>query len=295
MDTTMGMPFGREWRRGKCGPESPGAKNSAGPDAADARGAPVKELYDALRQHAAELARWNKVLVARVQSQVEQLERLGRLRRLLPPQLVQLIESSGGDALLKCHQREIAALFCDLRGFTAFSERARAEEVSEILHVYHEAMGRLVHEFGGTIEHRAGDGMMVIFNDPLPCDDPAMQAVRLAVAMRNRMRRLIPRWRRRGYRLGFGVGVSLGTATLGMVGCEGRFDYAANGPTVNLAARLCDGAADGQILVCRKVHAALRDRATTSFTGARSLKGFQDPVETYNVTGLITPGITSQV
>ncbi|MDX1527467.1 MAG: adenylate/guanylate cyclase domain-containing protein [Gammaproteobacteria bacterium] len=245
----------------------------------------LKALAGGVRSRMAALIRWNKVLSARLQSQVEQLERLNRLRKFVSPQVAEVVIATDEASSLS-HRREIAALFCDLRGFTAFSDTAAPESVLEVLRVYHQAMGELIEKFGGTIEHRAGDGIMVIFNAPLPCRDPGMSAVRLAVAMRKRMKALTTKWRKLGYQLGFGIGISLGYATLGTVGCEGRFDYVANGRAVNLASRLCDEASDGQILLSERAYDAVKERITTSYIGELALKGFRQPLKTFDVVEL---------
>ena len=246
----------------------------------------VKNLYEKIQAQADELAEWNSKLESRVQSQVDELEKLGRLRRFLSPQVADLIVSSGDESVLDSHRSNIAALFCDLRGFTHFSETAEPEDVIEVLQTYHEEMGRLIYDYQGTIDHRAGDGIMAIFNDPLPCDEPELQAVRLAVAMRERMGELLTGWRKLGYELGFGIGMSTGYATLGLVGFEGRFDYCANGSVVNLAARLSDEAQDGQILINQRAFTAVDEHVETSEIGEINLKGLTQPVKVLNVTGL---------
>ena len=246
----------------------------------------IKSLYNQVEAQAAELANLNRELEARVDEQVTQIERLGQLRRFLSPQVADLIVQRGEDSLLHSHRCQIATLFCDLRGFTAFSETGEPEDVMNVLQTYHETMGKLIHEHEGTIDHRAGDGIMVIFNDPLPCEDPARRAVELAVSMRENMRELAADWRKLGHQLGFGVGVSLGYATLGMVGFEGRFDYTANGTAVNLAARLCDEAEDDQILLSERAYTALDDRIEAELAGSFDLKGFHRSVAAYNVIRL---------
>jgi class 3 adenylate cyclase/CheY-like chemotaxis protein len=243
----------------------------------------IKQYHDTIQSQAEELAEWNRSLEERVRQQVEELERVGRLRRYLSPQLAEVIMSSGDEKLLESHRRQIAVLFCDLRGFTAFSETAEPEEVMAVLREYHEAMGSLIFEHEGTVGHFAGDGLMVFFNDPLPCPDPAPRAVRMAVAMRERMAELAQAWRKRGHELGFGVGVALGYATLGQIGFEGRFDYGAIGSVVNLASRLCDEAEPGQILISQRVQAEVEELAETEPIGEFSLKGFTRPVSAYTV------------
>ncbi len=232
------------------------------------------------------LQRWNKELETRVTSQVEELERLGRLRRFLPPQVADAIVSSGDESLLGSHRALIAILFCDLRDFTAFCESAEPEEAIEVLQTYHEAMGKLIHEHNAGVDHRAGDGIMVIFNDPLPCEDPARDALLLALAMRDRMAALCGDWRRLGHRLGFGVGLSLGYATVGMVGFEGRYEYTASGTAVNLAARLCDHARDGEILLSPRAYAAVEDLVHAEAAGELTLKGFHAPIEVFRAADL---------
>ncbi len=243
----------------------------------------IKALHDEVQAQAAELSRWNGELESRVAAQVQELDRLGRLRRFLSPQVADAVVSSGDEALLGSHRALIATVFCDLRGFTRFCESAEPEEAIEVLQAYHESMGRLIHDHGGTIDHRAGDGIMVIFNDPLECDDPAGTALAMALTMRARMSELAAGWRRLGHRLGFGVGISLGYATVGMVGFEGRYDYTANGSAVNLAARLCDEAGDGEILLSTRARAALDDRVEVGPAVELTLKGFHEPVEVYRL------------
>ncbi len=247
--------------------------------ALEARTEEVRAQADALR-------RLNNELETRVTTQVDELERLGRLRRFLSPQVADAVVSSGDDKLLGSHRALIAILFCDMRGFTAFCETAEPEEAIEILQTYHEAMGKLIHEHGAGVDHRAGDGIMAIFNDPLPCDDPAGDALRMAMAMRERMADLCMEWRKLGHRLGFGVGISLGYATVGMVGSEGRYDYTASGTAVNLAARLCDQAGDGEILLSPRAYRAVEDLVEVESAGELTLKGIQAPVDVVRVTRL---------
>ncbi len=194
--------------------------------------------------------------------------------------------SSGGEKLLESHRRESTVVFCDLRGFTAFSETAEPEEGMGVLREYHAALGALIFRFEGTLERFAGDGLMVFFNDPLPCPDPAARTVRMAVAMRQQMSELTEKWRKRGHQLAFGVGSAMGYATLGKIGFEGRFDYGAIGAVTNLAARLCDQAQGGQILISQRVYAAVAELVEAEPAGELSLKGFHRPVPTFNVIGL---------
>ncbi len=245
----------------------------------------IKQYHDTIQAQAAALAEWNRTLERRVREQVEELERLGRLRRFLSPAVAELV-ASGGEQALQSHRRQVAALFCDLRGSTAFSENAEPEEAMTVFGAYHEALGELIFRHDGTISHRAGDGLLVIFNDPLPCDEPARRAVELAVAMRERIGELQVEWHKRGHELGFAAGVSLGYATLGLVGYEGRYDYVANGNVVVLAARLCAEAAAGQIVVSQRVLGAVEDGVEVEPLGDLSLKGFPRPVAAYNVLRL---------
>jgi len=246
----------------------------------------VKSYHDTIERQAAELARWNRELEARVQQQVEELQRVGRLRRFLPPQLAELIVSSGNDAFLESHRREITVVFCDLRGFTGFTESAEPEDMIRVLREYHEAMGEEAFRYGGTVGRFAGDGLMIFFNDPLPCPDPAGMAVKMAVAMRARMEELEAAWRKLGYELGFGVGIGLGHATLARLGFEGRFEYEPNGRVVNLAARLCGEAKSGQILLDQRVYAATEDLVETEQIADLSLKGVSRPIAAYNALQL---------
>jgi adenylate cyclase len=246
----------------------------------------IKAYHDTIQSQAAQLIEWNKTLEERVQRQVEEIERMSRLRRFLAPQLAELIVSSQQEQLLTSHRREITVVFCDLRGFTAFAETTEPEEVMEVLREFHTAMGELIFRYEGTLERFAGDGMMIFFNDPIPCPDPAKRAVRMTVEMRVRVGELQAQWRRRGHRLDFGVGISLGYATLGKIGFEGRFDYAAIGTVTNLASRLCDEARGGQILISQRVYGAVEELVEAEAVGELALKGFSKPVAAYNVTGL---------
>jgi adenylate cyclase len=241
---------------------------------------------DRLEAQALQLADWNRTLEQRVVEQLAELERIGRLKRFFSPQLAELIISTGEEKLLESHRREVTVVFCDLRDFTAFSEITEPEEVMEVLREYHTALGELIFRFEGTLERFAGDGLMVFFNDPVPCPDPAARAVRMAVAMRQRVGELTGTWRKRGHQLDFGVGIAQGYATLGKIGFEGRFDYAAIGTVTNLAARLCGEAAGGQILISQRVYAAVEALAVANQVGELSLKGFVKPVPAYNVWAL---------
>ncbi len=250
----------------------------------------IVQLNRKLETQAVQLTDWNRTLEQRVSDQLEELERVSRLKRFLAPQLAELIVSTGEERVLESHRREVTVVFCDLRGFTAFAETAEPEVVMGILREFHTAMGELIFQFEGTLEHFAGDGLMVFFNDPLPCPDPAARAVRMAVAMRRRVSELTKGWQKKGYQLDFGVGIGLGYATLGKIGFEGRFDYGAIGNVTNLASRLCDEARPGQILISQRVHAAVEDLVDTEPVGDLSLKGFLKPVRAVNVTGLRAGG-----
>ncbi len=209
-------------------------------------------------------------------------ERFGRLKRFLAPQVAELIISAGDEKVLNSHRRDIAVLFCDLRGFTAFAEAAQPEEVMEMLRNYHESLGPLVHKFAGTLERFTGDGLIVLFNDPLPCQDPCLTAARLAIEMRRSAKELVRRHQLES-RLGFGIGIAYGYATLGRIGFEGRSDYTAIGSVVNLAARLCERAKADEILIDRKVHDEIDRFIQTDALGDFIPKGFSRPVEVFNV------------
>jgi adenylate cyclase len=242
----------------------------------------VKQYHDTIQAQAAELADWNRMLEARVAEQLEELEKMTRLRRFLSPTLAELILTQG-ESILESHRREIAVLFADLRGWTNFSATTEPEEVMGVIGSFHAAMGELILEYEATVGWFAGDGLMVWFNDPIPCPDPAASAVRMAVAMREAMVELRAGWGRRGHDLDFSVGIALGYATLGRIGFEGRYDYGAVGSVMNLASRLCDEASPGQIVVSRRVLAAVEDIAAVEPVGTLTLKGFGKPVEAFGV------------
>jgi adenylate cyclase len=246
----------------------------------------IRRYHDTIEHQADELAGWNRELEQRVQDQIEQLERVSRLRRFLPAQLADLIISSGDESFLHGHRREITVVCCDLRGFTTFAETAEPEDVWEILGEYHGALGDLIDRFEGTLERFTGDGLVVFFNDPLPCDDAPLRSVRMALAMRQRVQELADGWQRRGYELAFGVGIAQGYATLGRIGFAGRFDYASVGSVTNLAARLCAEAAPWQILITQRVNAAAEDLIVSRLVGELSLRGFSKPVRAFDVSGL---------
>jgi adenylate cyclase len=246
----------------------------------------IKELHDQVQAQAAQLADWNRSLEQRVADQLTEIERIGRLRRYLAPQIAELVLASGDDHVLETRRREITVVFCDLRGFTAFAETAEPEEVTTVLREYHGCVGPLIHKFEGTLERFAGDGVMIVFNAPLPCPDPSPRAVRMAIEMRQGIAELGAKWRKNGHELGFGVGIAQGYATVGPIGFEGRFDYTAIGTVVNLAARLCGEARSGQILVDRKVHAAIEALADLEAAGELTLKGLHRPIPAFNVRAL---------
>jgi adenylate cyclase len=246
----------------------------------------IKELHDTVTAQAADLASWNKTLEQRVADQVTEIERVSRLKRFLAPQVAELILSSGDETVLESHRRDISVVFCDLRGFTAFAEGTEPEDVMSVLNEYHTCLGALIHKHEGTLDKYAGDGLMVLFNDPLPCPEPAVRAVRMAVEMRDEVEKLAMKWRKYGHELGFGLGISHGYATMGRIGFEGRFDYSAIGSVVNLAARLCGEAGAGQILVDRKVYMAIEAIADVEQAGELKLKGFHRPVVAYDVRTL---------
>jgi class 3 adenylate cyclase len=242
----------------------------------------IKTLQDHVQSQAEALAEWNETLEARVQEQLGQLERLSRLKGFFSPQLAEAIVA-GGEELLKPHRREICVVFVDLRGFTAFTDRAEPEEVMEMLQDYHAVMGRLVLEHEGTLERFAGDSLMIFFNDPMPIEAPARQAVQMARAMQAAFTPLGEAWRKRGFELGLGCGVAQGYATLGLIGFDGRRDYAAIGNVTNLAARLCGEAASGQVLIDRKTMAKLDGEIGATELGLLNLKGFTQPVPAFLV------------
>jgi adenylate cyclase len=253
----------------------------------------IKTLHDTvqaqaqrLEEQAANLAALNRTLEERVAAQVHEIERVARLKRFLAPQLVKTI-ISGGEAILEHHRRDIVVLFCDLRGFTAFSETAEPEDVMAVLGEYHGALVPLIHRSEGALNSFAGDGLIVFFNDPIPCPDPALRAVRLAVEMREAIAALARSWAARGHEIGFGVGIAQGYATLGQIGFADRFDYTAIGTVINLAARLCGEAKDGQILVTRRIAAAIDNITELERLGDFAIKGLSRPVPVLNVRGFV--------
>jgi len=246
-------------------------------------------LLGELHQRTDQVAELNRGLEARVAEQVEELGRVGRLKRFLAPQLAELIVSQGDEKILESHRREIVVVFCDLRGYTAFTETAEPEEVLDFLREYHGALGPLVSQFEGTLDQFSGDGIMVFFNDPVPIPDPAERAVRMAMAMREAAGALIADWRRRDRELGFGAGIAQGYATLGQIGFAERSGYTAIGTVCNLAARLCAEAKNGQILIAGRVAAAVEKVIALEDLGSLALKGLTQPVSAFNVPLAATP------
>jgi class 3 adenylate cyclase len=239
----------------------------------------IKALHD-------EVQELNQGLEAKVQAQVGELERVGRLKRFLAPQLAQAIISTGDEKILENHRREVAAFFCDLRGFTSFSETAEPEDIMALLAEYHGAVGPLIRKYEGTLDRFTGDGMLVFFNDPLPCPDPAERAAKLAIEMRDAVDKLIPVWAKRGHTLGFGIGMAQGYATLGRIGFEDRFDYTAIGAVINLAARLCADAKDGQILTTGRLALAIEASVEMEDLGEHTMRGMSKPIVVFNLVRL---------
>ena len=248
-----------------------------------------RALLETVSRQAEALAEWNETLERRVADQVDELEQLARLRRFLSRQLADVLAKGQGEDILRTHRRDIAVLFVDLSGFTAFAELSEPEDVMAVLAEFHEDVGELVDQFEATVGFLAGDGVMVFWNDPLPCPDPAERAVRMAVALRERSADRIRAWRKRGHDLGFSIGVSLGYATLGEMGFEGRYDYGVIGSVVNLAARLCDRAERGQILISSRTRLATEDIAVVEELEPTVLKGFHAPVPAFAVLDLRDP------
>ena len=244
-------------------------------------------LLKELRERTEEVEKLNQHLEQRVADQVGEIERMGRLRRFLPPQVADLIVASGSEKQLESHRREITALFCDLRGFTGFTESADAEDVMALLRDYHAAIGEIIIKYNGTLERYAGDGVMVVFNDPVPVENPALQAVLMALELREAIGALTTTWSRLGHEIGFGIGIAHGFATLGTIGFEGRFDYAAIGTVSNVASRLCDEAKPGQILISPRVLMKVENAVKVEPVGEFELKGIRRPLAAYNVLGAV--------
>jgi class 3 adenylate cyclase/CheY-like chemotaxis protein len=240
----------------------------------------IKQLYDTVETQSAQLGELNRTLEQRVTEQVGQLERLSKLKRFFSPQLAELIVTGGADDPLRTHRRDVTVVFLDLRGYTAFAETAEPEEVMGVLREYHREMGTLVLAHEGTLERFAGDGMMVFFNDPVVVPNPEERAVRMALAMRDRVAELATGWRKRGYELDVGLGLAKGFATIGAIGFEGRLDYGAIGSVTNLAFRLCSEARPGQVLAAKRVAAAVEELVDVEAVGDLALRGFSRPVPT---------------
>lgn len=251
----------------------------------------VTRLNTMLRNPAYEATNWQGMaLQGRIRNledlvrvQVEQIERLGRLRQFLSPAVADVVLNAEDELISESYRREIAAICCDLRGFTAFTEKADPDETVALLRDYHREVVTLIAEFDGTIDHFAGDGVLAFLNAPVECEDPARRAVELAVAMRVKVRSCIRKWRSRGFDLGFGVGITFGPASVGLFGHQPRLDYAATGSSVNLAARLCQKAKDGQILICANVKDAIREPVKIEFVGELDMKGFSQPIPAHNI------------
>ena len=236
----------------------------------------IKQMQDSLEE-------WNRGLTDKVTQQVGQIERMGRLKRYLSPQIAETILKSEDENLFKSHRREITVVFLDLRGFTAFSDSAEPEEIMELLRIYHAEMGKLIFEFQGTLERFAGDGIMVFFNDPIPCENHTEKAARMALEMHARVKGLRTGWLKKGYDLDLGIGLAAGYATLGNIGFEGRMDYGAVGNVTNLASRLCDEAKGGQILTNQKTFSKIEELFEAEPLEELELKGFSRPVAAFNI------------
>ncbi len=253
----------------------------------------MKALYDQVQEQTArleaqtaQLSEYNRTLEQRVRDEVNKVERLGRLKRFFSPHLAEMI--IGGEAAdpLQPHRREVTSVFLDLRGFTAFAETTEPEEVMNVLQEYHAAMGQIILDYEGTLEHFAGDGIMIFFNDPVPVPNPGEKAMRMALAMRNKMADLTVRWHKRGFELSMGIGLAQGYATLGAIGFEARREYGAIGTVINLASRLCGEAKSGQILLPQRLLGMIEDLVDVEYVGELVLKGFHRPIKAYNVLGL---------
>jgi adenylate cyclase len=246
----------------------------------------VKSLQDEVKRQAEALKEWNARLEERVNEQVTQLKGMAQLKRFFAPAVADAIVSAGDNSILAPHRREISYVFADLRGFTAFTDSAEPEEVESVLREFHATMGALVVEYEGTLDRFAGDGILIFFNDPLPCRDPPGCATRMALAMQQRFCDLRARWSKLGYDLDLGIGIAQGYATVGAFGYEGRVDYTAIGSVVNLAARLCDKAGPGEVLIDRKTRASLGDNAQVDALGPTALEGFALPVPVFRLTAV---------
>jgi len=246
----------------------------------------IKRYHDTIKAQAAELREFNRTLEERVRTQVEELERLRRLRRFLSPQLADAIVCSGDDSVLQSHRRQVAMLFADLRRWTSFVDAVEPEELMRVLGEFHDTIGGLVRRFDATVGFLEGDGVQLFFNDPIEIPDAALRAVRLGCALREEMAELTPRWQKRGYDLDLGAGIALGYATCGEIGFEGRSDYSAIGAVTNLASRLADEAAAGQILITQRLYAEVEDDVEVEPVGEFTLRGFRRPVAAFNVVAV---------
>jgi class 3 adenylate cyclase len=254
--------------------------------ALQALNAEIRDKNRQLEEQAAQIAEWNAKLEVRVAEQVSQLGQMSKLTRFLSPKVSDLIMAGEADDPLKTRRREITVVFVDLRGFTGFTETAEPEEVMSVLREYHAEIGRAIMAYDGTIEHFSGDGVMILFNDPVPVPDHELQAIRMALVMRDSVATLTQGWKKRGFALGFGVGIAGGYATIGTIGFEGRLDYGAIGTVTNLAARLCGEAGDGQILISPRIFSKVEARVLAEPVGELSLRGFHRPIATHNVVGV---------
>jgi DNA-binding response OmpR family regulator len=246
----------------------------------------IKRYHDTIKVQAAELLELNRTLEERVRTQVEELERLRRLRRFLSPQLADAIVSSGDESILRSHRRQLAMFFADLRGWTSFVDTVEPEELMRVLGEFHGTIGGLVKRFDATVGFLEGDGVQLFFNDPIEVPNAALQAVRLGCALREEMAELTPQWHKRGYELDFGAGIALGYATCGEIGFEGRSDYAAIGAVTNLASRLADEAAAGQILITQRLYAEVEEAVEAEQVAEFTLRGFHRPVAAFNVVAV---------
>jgi adenylate cyclase len=245
----------------------------------------IKELHDKVQAQSEQLSGWNQLLEKRVAEQLAEIERISRLQRFLAPQVAKMIASSDASEaqLASSHRREITVVFCDLRGFTSFTDSSEPEEVMEVLREYHESLGELIFRHEGTIERFLGDGIMIIFNDPLPCPEHTKRAVGLALDMREQVDRLAKEWRRKGHNLGLGIGIASGYATLGQIGFEHRREYSAIGGVTNLASRLCGEAQPSQIVISQRVFGSIEALVAAAHIGDLSLKGFNRPIAAYEI------------
>lgn len=245
----------------------------------------VRQQADKLMEQTDQLKNWNKSLEERVETQLGEIERIRRLERFLAPQVAQLIASGDGhEGLLDSHRREVTVVFCDMRGFTSFTETTEPEEAMNVLREYHAALGALIFKYEGTLDRYAGDGVMILFNAPIQFEDHVKRAVKMSVEMRDTVGLLTEKWRNRGHNLGFGIGIALGYATLGQIGFEQRLEYAAIGSVTNLASRLCDEAKANQIVVSRRVYGMVEPWVEGRAIDDLNLKGFNHPILAAEIT-----------